>query len=125
MDRTGIIVVSLCIVLLAVWFIEQSRYAGQMARSQATNSVVTAQAPAANSNAAPTVQAAPASPTTATAPSNTAAVFGLDANTPEQTIVVSNALAHYTFTPRGGGLKSVDLLDYPETISPRWKEKGS
>ena len=25
--------------------------------------------------------------------------------------------ARYTFTSRGGGLKSVELLDYPETIS--------
>ena len=29
----------------------------------------------------------------------------------------------YTFTSRGGGLKSVELLDYPETVSARWKKK--
>ena len=31
--------------------------------------------------------------------------------------------ARYTFTSRGGGLKSVELLDYPETVSARWKKK--
>ena len=46
-----------------------------------------------------------------------------DTNTPEKLLVITNARARYTFTSRGGGLKSVELLDYPETISPRWKRK--
>ena len=39
--------------------------------------------------------------------------------------MLTNRQAHYTnyytFTSRGGGLKSVDLLADPENISPRWK----
>ncbi len=46
-----------------------------------------------------------------------------DTNTPEQTIVRTNGRARYTFTSRGGGLKLVEMLDYPETISARWKGK--
>ncbi len=40
-------------------------------------------------------------------------------------LVLTNAHARYTFTSRGGGLKSVELLDYPETISARWKKKAT
>ena len=49
--------------------------------------------------------------------------FFFDTNAPEQLIVLTNAHARYTFTSRGGGLKSVELLDFPETVSPRWKKK--
>ncbi len=34
--------------------------------------------------------------------------------------MLTNGRARYTFTSRGGGLKLVELLDYPETISARW-----
>ena len=48
----------------------------------------------------------------------------LPTNSPEQTMVLTNGKARYTFTSRGGGLKLVELLDYPETISARWTPKG-
>ncbi|MGA2242852.1 MAG: membrane protein insertase YidC [Verrucomicrobiota bacterium] len=116
MDRTGIIVVTLCAILLVYWFVEQQKYAAQQqARYAATNQVAKAQSPsaAANSNVvSPTLTVT----TTAVAP-----VF--DTNTPEALLVITNAHARYTFTSRGGGLKSVELLDYPETVSPRWKKK--
>ncbi len=47
-----------------------------------------------------------------------------DTNTPEQLIVLTNANVRYTFTSRGGGLKLVELLDYPETVSARWKKES-
>src|SRR6185503_6111490 len=37
--------------------------------------------------------------------------------TAEELVGISNAKARYTFTSYGGGLKLVELLDYPETIS--------
>ncbi|HLZ52889.1 MAG TPA: membrane protein insertase YidC [Verrucomicrobiae bacterium] len=119
MDRTGIIVVSLCVVLMGVWFVTEQKYASQLARSQpGTNAPVAAQTP----NAAATPGAAPAAPpaTPAVSPG-----FLFDTNVPEQTIVLTNAHERYTFTSRGGGLKSVELLDYPETVSARWKQKTS
>jgi len=42
-------------------------------------------------------------------------------NAPEQTLTLTNGRTKYTFTTRGGGLKTVELLDYPQTISARWK----
>ncbi len=119
MDRTGIIVVSLCVVLMGVWFVAEQKYASQLARSQAgTNAPVTVQS--SNTTAAPGV--ASAAPVTASA---VPPGFPSDTNVPEQTVVLTNAHERYTFTSRGGGLKSVELLDYPETISARWKEKSA
>ena len=115
MDRTGIIVVTLCAILLVYWFVGQQKYAQQQARYAATNQVAKAQSQfaATNSNAvSPTLNVT----TTAVPP-----VF--DTNAPEELLVITNARARYTFTSRGGGLKLVELLDYPETVSPRWKKK--
>jgi len=42
-------------------------------------------------------------------------------NAKEATIVLTHGRARYTFTSFGGGLRQVDLLDYPQTISARWK----
>jgi YidC/Oxa1 family membrane protein insertase len=115
MDRTGIIVVSICVVLLILWFVEEQKQGAQeAARLQQqeqfakTNVVLTPQ----------TISIPVTVPTTATSPQ----IF--DTNTPENLIVISNADARYTFTSRGGGLKTVELLKYPETISARWKKEN-
>jgi YidC/Oxa1 family membrane protein insertase len=120
MDKTGIIVVSICVLLLGWWFVDQKKFAEAQAKARAqydaTNLVVAAQAAGSN--------AAPATATTATVPSSSpapAAVF--DTNAPEQTLVLTNGRARYTFTSRGGGLKQIELLDYPETVSARWKDE--
>ncbi len=106
MDKTGIIIVSLCVATLILWIFEQQREAQRQAQFLATNQTATAQSPLpAETSVAP----APAVPQ----------IF--DTNIPENLVVISNATARYTFTSRGGGLKRIDLLDYPETISPRWK----
>jgi YidC/Oxa1 family membrane protein insertase len=121
MDRTGIIVVSICAALLVMWFIEQTKVAQQQAQQQAQR-----QAQFAATNTATAAQRPPAAPAaTAAATAPTAAPAAFDTNAPEQTIVLTNGRPHnnwarYTFTSRGGGLQRVDLLDYPETISARW-----
>jgi len=110
MDKTGIIVVSLCVLLLGWWFVDQNKRTAEAQRFAATNQVATA-AQTVGSNA-------PVAPvTTPTVPS-----VAFDTNAPEQTLVLTNSRARYTFTSRGGGLKLVELLDYPQTISPRWKK---
>jgi YidC/Oxa1 family membrane protein insertase len=43
-------------------------------------------------------------------------------NIPEETLVVANENARYTFSTHGGGLKLVELLKYPETV-PTLREK--
>ena len=107
MDRTGIIVVSLCAILLLLSFYEQQKYYSHLPP------------PPTGTN---TLAAVPATSASG-ALSGTTAVpgFSCDTNIPEQTLVLANKRARYTFTSRGGGLKLVELLDYPETISARWK----
>jgi YidC/Oxa1 family membrane protein insertase len=111
MDKTGIIVVSLCVLLLGWWFVDQNKRAAVQRQFDATNFVVTAEKPV--TGTAPATPAVPA----LTAP----VVF--NTNLAEQTLVLTNGRARYTFTSRGGGLKQVELLDYPQTISARWKGK--
>ena len=103
MDRTGIIVVTICALLLGAWFIQEQKYQAQRPQPQsATNPVAAAQNPAA---------ATPAVSTTATS------VPTFDTNAPESLIAITNENARYTFTSRGGGLKSVELSKYPDSIS--------
>jgi YidC/Oxa1 family membrane protein insertase len=113
MDKTGIIVVSICGALLVLWFIQtqkqEARWQQQKAEFARTN-VLTAPQAAANEAAIPTT------------PATLVQVF--DTDVPENLIVISNADARYTFTSRGGGLKTVELLKYPETISARWKKEN-
>jgi YidC/Oxa1 family membrane protein insertase len=114
MDRTGIIVVSLCGALLVLWFFQtqkqEARFQQQKAEFDRTNIVSTPQAMA---------NQAAISTTTTTS------IQIFDTNAPENTIVISNADARYVFTSHGGGLKTVELLKYPETISARWKKENS
>ena len=119
MDRTGIIVVTLCVVLLGTWFIWEQKYYSQVAQSQTgTNTLATV-----SSQTATTISNAATAGATAAPAANVA--FPADTNVAEQTVVLTHANQRYTFTSRGGGIKSVELLDYPETISARWKRETS
>jgi YidC/Oxa1 family membrane protein insertase len=112
MDRTGIVVVSICAILFVTWFVEEQKYQSHLPPPQlATNTVANAQPPAPSPSA-----------TTSSAPVATP-WFGLDTNAPEKLITVTNADARYTFTSRGGGLQSVELSKYPDTIPLRWKKE--
>jgi YidC/Oxa1 family membrane protein insertase len=105
MDKTGIIVVTLCAILMGIWLVEENKYAAHLPPPvQNTNAVAATQTTATSNSVLP----API------------ANISFDTNAPEQTIVLANAQARYTFTSRGGGLKTVELLKYPETISARW-----
>src|SRR5450432_676347 len=116
MDRTGIIVVSICGVLLVLWFVVQQK---QVALWQQQQAQQRAQFAATNKVSTVEMAANPAAISTTTTPP----VQIFDANMQENLMVISNADARYTFTSRGGGLKSVELLKYPETISPRWEKE--
>lgn len=111
MDRTGIIAVSICAALFVLWYVAEQKYYSHPAQPmvQSTNAVAAAQTQEVR---------------TATAAQASGSVTAFDTNTPEQTIVIPTVHARYTFTSRGGGLKQVELLDYPETISARWKKQN-
>src|SRR5271157_3290390 len=122
MDKTGIFIVSLCIAALIGWFVMQTRIEKQQARQQAlfdaTNKIAQAQQQSLtpNSTSTPAV-----SSTTTTTTTKTVSSFAT--SSPEQIIVLTNATARYTFSSHGGGLKLVELLKYPDTISARWRRQ--
>ncbi len=116
MDRTGIIVVSLCVVLLGFWFYTTTKQAQRLQQQQAEYQRTHPQIISTNG----TQSVAAANTSTATI---SASPF--DTNAPEQTIVVTNSSVRYTFTTRGGGIKLVELLNHPETISLKWQTKNS
>lgn len=112
MDRTSIIIIVVCVALIVGWMALRDRiFPPVPAPPVSTNAPV---ATARGTNAAP---GQPTTPTTLEAP--TAPHLAVNTNTPEQLLEVTNANAHYTFTSRGGGLKLIELLHYPETVSRR------
>ncbi|HVU08592.1 MAG TPA: membrane protein insertase YidC [Verrucomicrobiae bacterium] len=117
MDKTGIFFVSLCVVLLGFWFFAQQKEATRLQQQRAqfalTNQVAQTQ------NPSPTITA---NATTSNSFSSSTTLFKVAS---ENLIVVSNSVARYTFTSRGGGLKLVELLKFPETISLRWKRNSN
>ena len=110
MDRTGIIVVVVCAILLGIWWRESTKYQSYLAQQQASQAAhnPATQAPAAAS-ATVTPQAAPG--------------FAFSTNAPMRTITLTNNDVRYIFTSRGGGIKSVALLKFPESITPRWRRE--
>jgi YidC/Oxa1 family membrane protein insertase len=115
MDRTGKIVTTLCALLFLLWIVMEQKYAAQVQQQQL-----------ANTNAVAALQTQPVAAGSNAVLSAPMAVPNVvfDTNTPEQLIVLTNANVRYTFTSRGGGLKLVELLDYPETVSARWKKES-
>ncbi|HEX3857170.1 MAG TPA: membrane protein insertase YidC [Verrucomicrobiae bacterium] len=111
MDRTGIIVVSICAILFVAWFVEEQKYQSHLPPQQlTTNTIVATQTETANSPAVSSTTATVSTP-----------IF--DTNAPEKLITVTNADAIYTFTSRGGGLQSIQLTKYPDSVPLRWKKE--
>jgi len=115
MDRTSIIVLAICFVLLISWpFITNRLYPPKPLPKGSTNAPATT-ITATSSIPASAVLATPEAPLTAPRPvANT--------NVLEQLLEVANANAHYTFSSYGGGLKLIELLHYPETVATRFEK---
>ena len=119
MDRKSIFVVTTCGILLVLWvFVITPKYLTKPLPPQPTNSLAAVQASmgtntVAGSNTAPAVTS-----------TNPAPQLEITASAPEQLIVVTNENARYTFSSYGGGLKLVELIDYPETV-PSWRNKNA
>jgi YidC/Oxa1 family membrane protein insertase len=118
MDRTSIIVITLCLILLVLWnFVVAPKLTPpRPPRSAATNAPA-ALLPTTNQPApAPSASAPLEEPTATFTPV-------VSANVLEETTQVTNSNARYIFTSHGGGLKRIELVQYPETVTRR-REKG-
>jgi YidC/Oxa1 family membrane protein insertase len=122
MDRKSIIILVLCFVALFSWqWLTNKIYPPVPAPRQTTNTLAT-------SSAGTNAIAAPGTTNAAVAPSPSLEtrvdLQGLvNTNIPEQILEVTNSEAHYTFTSRGGGLKQIELVHYPETVPARRGQK--
>src|SRR5438445_5025674 len=113
MDRTGIIVLVLCMIAFVGWFMFMNKmYPPRPASSSQTNAVSGTSVITNQTTAATTTTTSPTP-----APTPNVEVPLANTNVPEELLVVTNDKARYTFTSHGGGLKLVELLDYPETVA--------
>lgn len=122
MDRKSIIILAACFVLLMSWpFLTQKLYPPKPRPPGTTNTpAATATATTPSSSAVATNLESPAAAATLPAPSFTVP------GAPEELLEVTNENAHYTFTSHGGGLKLVELLNFPESVaSQRQKAAGT
>ncbi len=114
MDRKSIIALVCCFIVLMLWYpLVNKLYPPKPLPPGATNAAPGAFA-ATNRIApeAPAPPVVPGQPPLAPRPLATAAG-------PEVLLTVTNSNARYTFTSHGGGLKLVELVHYPETVSVR------
>jgi YidC/Oxa1 family membrane protein insertase len=111
MDRKSIIALVVCFIVLMAWYpLVNKIYPPKPLPPGATNAY-TATMSTTNRSVGP--QAAPAvaeEPSPAPKPV-------VSANVPEEVLTAGNGNARYTFTSYGGGLKLVELLQYPETVT--------
>ena len=113
MDRKSIIILVICGLLFVLWSQIVPRMYPPPASPRRTNQVVTAL----GTNLPP-----PALSAATNFPSSPLAAEQVAPNAPEELVMATNANARYTFSTYGGGLKVVELKDYPEAVSCRGKE---
>ncbi len=127
MDRKSISILVLCFGLLLLWPRLVSKMFPPKPLPLGVTNNVAATISSADTNAIATATTNMVSSPASNAPAASVAFVAprplFDTNAPEQTLVISNANARYTFTSRGGGLKQVELLRYPETVTALRKKK--
>jgi YidC/Oxa1 family membrane protein insertase len=117
MDRKSIIILVVSFILLMLWYplVVNKLYPPQPVSRGATNGPagpLTNQAATAPNPPPPSLEtAAPAPKPTIPNPAQ-----------PEQLLELTNINARYVFSTHGGGLKQVELLQYPESISVRGRK---
>src|SRR3954468_4772421 len=111
MDRKAIIVLAISFLLLILWYPMVNRLYPPKVVPRNTNVVAAiTNRPGALTNQ-PSLSAA----------TNVAVVAPsvpkpIQSNLPEETIVLTNSLARYTFTSHGGGIKLVEFFNYRQRV---------
>ena len=111
MDRKSIIVITACIVTLVLWVtVVIPKFTPPPSRIPANTNATSL------ATTAVSVSNGPVSPATLSAASASVPKLVASPGTPEELLVVTNADARYIFTSLGGGLKEIELVQYPEKI---------
>ncbi len=120
MDRKSITVIGACLVVFVVWqFVIMPKYwPYKPIPASATNNTGSVESPQSPGGTNAVTSSTPVT-TSGTMPK-----LEMNTNEPEQLIVLTNSdgNAHYTFSSYGGGLKAVELTNFPETI-PNWRNR--
>src|SRR5262245_25389501 len=110
MDKKSILILAVCFLLLISWPVLINKIWPHKPVTRATTND-----PAA---ARISINPLPASVSSGVSGAGSTTLV-VNSNVPEQLIEITNALAHYTFSSYGGGLKLVELPQYPESVSKR------
>lgn len=120
MDRKSIIILVVSFIFLMAWYpLVVNKLYPPKPLPRGTNAV----ASVVGTNATGTTNSTVASPPSLEAAHGDSVPFVIPAGIQEQVLELTNSVAHYTFTSHGGGLKEVELLEYPESVS-RAAQKG-
>ena len=124
MDRKSIAVIVSCVVALILWqFVIVPKYMAPKPRPPGANNTFTNGAVQGTlTNGSDVHQQLEQAAQMAGSMPNPALQLDVNTNIAEQLVVVTNENARYTFTSYGGGLKLVELVNFPETI-PSWRNK--
>ena len=113
MDRKAIIIIGASVAFIFVWmFVIVPKYLTKSVPPPPTNAVATAEANVSGTNATSSTQP----PTSINASTNAAVPF-VAPSAAEETLTITNSDARYVFTSHGGGLKQIELIQYPESAS--------
>jgi YidC/Oxa1 family membrane protein insertase len=115
MDRKSIIALVVCFIVLLLWYplVVNKLYPPKPLPQGQTNHLSGAVLSDTNE------PSKPGAPISATETPQTITRSAENPAVPEDLIDVTNENARYTFTSRGGGLKLIELLRYPESVSSR------
>src|SRR5689334_10137597 len=117
MDRKSIIVLVACFLLLFSWpLLVNKIYPPRPLPPGQTNAATT---PLLTTNRTGTSSPPAAVLQPAATPKST-----INTSIPEEQMEITNSDAHYTFTSYGGGLKTIELLQYPESVSMRRERRS-
>lgn len=123
MDRKSISVIVGCVALLVVWqFVIVPKYWPYKPAPPPANTVTNGVVQGTLTNGSDVHQQLQQAAQTASSMTRPGPQLEINTNAPEQLVVLTNENARYTFSSYGGGLKLVELLNYPETI-PSWRNK--
>jgi YidC/Oxa1 family membrane protein insertase len=113
MDRKSIVVIVVCMGLMFLW--QGVLVPKYFSEERPVVPVDTNAPPVSGPTTAPTAPGLTPAPGAAMVDSATRPVFVT--NAVSQLLVISNENARYTFTSQGGGLKQIELVKFPETIT--------
>jgi YidC/Oxa1 family membrane protein insertase len=123
MDRKSLAVIVACIAALILWqFVIVPKYMAKPLPPSVNNVITNGAVEGTLTTGSNVHQQLPQSTQTAASQANPALQLEINTNVQEQLVVITNENARYTFTSYGGGLKLVELVNYPESV-PSWRNK--